>query len=317
MAAVIAAGAGLVASGGCALREPGAIWRAQGAVALHNSGSGRAVGTAAAAWRGTRPLARQRLRRAVVVNAAAKRERLPIFPLSIVALPAADVPLQIYEARYRVLFSTLLAGAEGVEEGLVSTDKPWCGSRRFGMVFYDSQQGGVSSVGTVLKIKRHVNLDDGRILVENVGQERFRILEVVEQKPVLVCDVEYFEEDRDASADTEALGREVGELFRSLVSLSLKLRDGPALPKEVTDPSQLNDLDPWGLSFWVASLFAGNPFQQQTLLEMPSTRERLESVKSLLENTVKYMSAQAALASAFKGSSSSEPDVAPPPGGPD
>eukprot|EP00887_Chlorella_sp_A99_P005355 scaffold1.g5355.t1 len=268
MAAVIAAGAGLVASGGCALREPGAIWRAQGAVALHNSGSGRAVGTAAAAWRGTRPLARQRLRRAVVVNAAAKRERLPIFPLSIVALPAADVPLQIYEARYRVLFSTLLAGAEGVEEGLVSTDKPW-------------------------------------------------ILEVVEQKPVLVCDVEYFEEDRDASADTEALGREVGELFRSLVSLSLKLRDGPALPKEVTDPSQLNDLDPWGLSFWVASLFAGNPFQQQTLLEMPSTRERLESVKSLLENTVKYMSAQAALASAFKGSSSSEPDVAPPPGGPD
>ena len=41
------------------------------------------------------------------------RERLPIFPLGIVALPAADVPLQIFEARYRVLFSTLMAGAPG------------------------------------------------------------------------------------------------------------------------------------------------------------------------------------------------------------
>ena len=31
----------------------------------------------------------------------------------MVALPASDVPLQIFEARYRVLFSTLLAGEEG------------------------------------------------------------------------------------------------------------------------------------------------------------------------------------------------------------
>jgi Lon protease-like protein len=30
-----------------------------------------------------------------------------------VALPQAAVPLHIFEARYRVLFSTLLAGADG------------------------------------------------------------------------------------------------------------------------------------------------------------------------------------------------------------
>ena len=41
------------------------------------------------------------------------KEKIPIFPLSSVALPAAEFPLQIFEARYRVLFSTLLAGAEG------------------------------------------------------------------------------------------------------------------------------------------------------------------------------------------------------------
>ena len=104
-----------------------------------------------------------------------RREKLPIFPLGgVVALPASDVPLQIFEARYRVLFSTLLAGADGIDDGLVSREKAWCGSRRFGMVFFDSQASGIASVGTVLQIERHVTLDDGRLLVENVGAERFR-----------------------------------------------------------------------------------------------------------------------------------------------
>jgi len=31
----------------------------------------------------------------------------------LVALPSAEVPLQIFEARYRVLFNTLLAGESG------------------------------------------------------------------------------------------------------------------------------------------------------------------------------------------------------------
>lgn len=57
----------------------------------------------------------------------------------------------------------------------------------------------------------------------------------------------------------------------------------------------------------------------QALLEMPSTRERLSAVKELLQNTVKYMSAQAALQSAFKGSSGKgvSGEAQPPPGGPD
>ena len=37
---------------------------------------------------------------------------LPLFPLNLVAFPGADVPLHIFEARYRVLFNTLLDGAD-------------------------------------------------------------------------------------------------------------------------------------------------------------------------------------------------------------
>lgn len=248
------------------------------------------------------------------------RERLPIFPLSIVALPSADVPLQIFEARYRVLFSTLMSGADGIEEGLVNTEKPWCGSRRFGMAFYDPQSQGLASIGTLLEITDHANLEDGRLLVNNVGKQRFKILEVVEEKPVLICDVEYMADAEDEEGDSpeaHTLAREVADLFRNVVSLSVKLRD-TTVPSDLANPRQLAELAPRELSFWVASLFAGNPYQQQALLEEETTLGRLKAVQELLGGTVKYLSAQAALQSAFKttgGSGSS--DIAPPSGGPD
>ena len=35
-----------------------------------------------------------------------------------------------------------------IDEGLVNPDKPWCGTRNFGMAFYDSQsQVGVAGGG--------------------------------------------------------------------------------------------------------------------------------------------------------------------------
>ena len=37
---------------------------------------------------------------------------------------------------------------------------------------------GLASIGTLLEITDHANLDDGRLLVNNVGRQRFKILEV-------------------------------------------------------------------------------------------------------------------------------------------
>ena len=55
----------------------------------------------------------------------------------------------------------------------------------------------------------------------------------------------------------------MGDLFRSVVTLSVKLREAAAVPPDIADPRQLRELSPSGISFWVASLFAGNPYQQQ------------------------------------------------------
>jgi hypothetical protein len=57
-----------------------------------------------------------------------------------------------------------------------------------------------------------------------------------------------------------ALAAEVAELFRSVVSLSVKLK-ATSVPADIANPRQLTELGPFDLSFWVASLFAGSPYQ--------------------------------------------------------
>lgn len=56
------------------------------------------------------------------------------------------------------------------------------------------------------------------------------------------------------------LATQVAEDFRNVVSLSVKLRDA-SVPNDIANPRQLSELTPRELSFWVASLFAGNPYQ--------------------------------------------------------
>jgi hypothetical protein len=57
------------------------------------------------------------------------------------------------------------------------------------------------------------------------------------------------------------------------------------------------------------------PLQQQALLEEETTLGRLKAVQELLSGTVKYLSAQVALQSAFKTTGGGGAN--PPPGGPD
>ena len=44
-------------------------------------------------------------------------------------------------------------------------------------------------------------------MIANVGRERFRILKVLEERPVLVCEVEYMDDDDDRSEEAGAMGR--------------------------------------------------------------------------------------------------------------
>ena len=55
-----------------------------------------------------------------------------------------------------------------VDDGLINHESPFCGSKRFGICHMNSE-GGVSHVGTLLKIEGHRQLPDGQITTFNRG----------------------------------------------------------------------------------------------------------------------------------------------------
>jgi len=238
-------------------------------------------------------------RRRVVKAMAGVTREIPVFPLSVVAMPKATVPLHIFEARYRVLFNTLLDGAERVEEDLVNKESPFVGTREFGMCFIDNK-GNMATTGSTLHIDEHEQLPDGRLLIVNKGIKRFRVIEVVQQRPVMICKVEELEHEEPGSPDLVLLADEVRDLFRNTMALGRKMKG--VAEEDPEEPEELADLGAVDLSFWLASMFDA-PMEQQHLLEMDTAVERLSREKEVLSDTLNYLRARSAIESLNFGAS--------------
>ena len=86
-------------------------------------------------------------------------EEIGLFPLGLVLLPTEQVPLHIFEPRYRELIT------ECLDEG-----------EPFGLVFADDD--GLRRVGTLASVVEVTDrFDDGRLNVVVEGGERFRLVE--------------------------------------------------------------------------------------------------------------------------------------------
>jgi len=202
---------------------------------------------------------------------------LPLFPLpEVVLFPGRPLPLHIFEFRYRIMMNTIL-----------NTD------RRFGVLMFDPNQGQVASVGCCAEIVQYQRLPDDRIKMLTLGQQRFRVLEAVREKPYLVGLVEWIE-DEPPQQDLRPLATEVERLLRDVVHLSGKLME-----QDIELPDDIPDL-PTELSYWVASNLYGVAPEQQTLLEMQNTVARLEREVEILTSTRNHLAARTALKDALE-----------------
>ena len=171
-----------------------------------------------------------------------------------------------------------------LEDDLIDEESAFKGTREFGMAFAHSR--GVASIVTMLHIKEHARMPDGRMLINSRGGRRFRIVRVVKERPVLICEVSWFDDAEDAMGEDDEytlseLAGEMRTLFLNTLLLSNKTngddRDAEGLPAE------LDALDPTELSFWLMRVFAQHPGKQQLLLEYTSTRERLKRAQEVLQ----------------------------------
>lgn len=204
---------------------------------------------------------------------------LPLFPLpEVVLFPAIPLPLHIFEFRYRIMMNTILES-----------------DSRFGVLMFDPTQGKVASVGCCAEVIQHQRLPDDRMKMITLGQQRFRVLETVREKPYLVGLVEWIE-DEPPQQDLKPLATEVEGLLRDVVRLSSKLMD-----QTIKLPEDIPSL-PTELSYWVASNLYGVPAEQQALLEMQDTVARLQREAEILSSTRSHLAAKTVLKDTFEDS---------------
>jgi ATP-dependent Lon protease len=207
---------------------------------------------------------------------------LPLFPLpDVVLFPQEVLPLHIFEPRYRMLLRTALAE-----------------DRRFGVIRWDPQAGRMAHVGCCAEIIHCQTQDDDRSNIVTMGQQRFRVLDVVREAPFRVALVSWIEdENADSHSALEDLASQVSEALRDVVELTGKLIGKPA-----SVPSDLPDL-PRELSFWIGAHLGGPVAeQQQALLEITDTGERLRQEYELLDHTRRQLAARTVLKDTFQPS---------------
>ncbi|QVL52608.1 MAG: LON peptidase substrate-binding domain-containing protein [Cyanobium sp. M30B3] len=205
---------------------------------------------------------------------------LPLFPLpDVVLFPQEVLPLHIFEPRYRMLLRTVMAE-----------------DRRFGVIRWDPQERRMADVGCCAEIIHCQTQEDDRSNIVTMGQQRFRVLDVVREAPFRVGLVSWIEDEPDSDSRGVAdLADQVRDALKDVVELTAKLIGKPAQL-----PGDLPDL-PRELSFWIGSHLGGPVADhQQALLEITSTGERLRQEFDLLDHTRRQLAARTVLKDTFQ-----------------
>jgi ATP-dependent Lon protease len=197
---------------------------------------------------------------------------LPLFPLpGVILFPGRPLPLHIFEYRYRMMMNSILES-----------------DRRFGVLLWDQEKNAPSNIGCCAEIVRFYRLPDDRMEVLTLGQQRFRVLEQVREKPYRVGLVQWIQ-DEPTMKDLRPMTQDVSQLLQDVVRLSGKLTgEAIDLPDDLPDT-------PIELSYWIASNLRGVPEEQQALLEMLNTEERLERESEILTSTRNHLAARTVL----------------------
>ena len=200
---------------------------------------------------------------------------LPLFPLpEVVLFPQEVLPLHIFESRYRIMLQTVLEA-----------------DSRFGIVRSNPATKQIADVGCCAQIVKHQTSEDGRSNIVTVGQQRFRILEIIREAPFYNAMVTWIDDNSvDDQDELTALSSSVLLALKDVVSLTGKLTDS-----ERSLPEGLPEI-PRELSFWIASHLGGSVAdEQQSLLEMLDTKTRLQREYDMLDQTRRQLAARTAL----------------------
>ena len=184
--------------------------------------------------------------------------RIPLFPLNVVLLPGEQLPLHIFEPRYRQM----------VRECLDELTF-------FGLLL--ALPNGVVRVGCTAEILEVIKTyEDGRMDIITVGREPFRVLELDTKEPLLHGEVDYLEE-YDLAPDS-AKQHQLIELYETCHTLLYS-----SLPK------CLERFPEERLSYTIASTLPLELLCKQQILELRSEADRQERLMTYLREWAPHL----------------------------
>jgi Lon protease-like protein len=191
---------------------------------------------------------------------------LPMFPLSTVLFPHAQLPLHIFEPRYRAMTADCLAG-----------------DSRFGVVLIarGSEVGGGEErmgVGTRAVIDQAASMADGRWLLLVRGEARIRVGEWLADDPYPAAQVEEWPSPPVPVA--ESLRHEVTQCVRRTRGLLSESGEASALSADA-----VFDDDPDVACWQLCAQAPLSAFDAQRLLSEVSSANRMELLLELTRAT--------------------------------
>lgn len=178
-------------------------------------------------------------------------ETIPLFPLELVLYPSEQLPLHIFEDRYREMIAKCLDEEQA-----------------FGVILMN--EGKIAQVGCTAHITQVVTTyADGRMDIIVHGVQRFKVSQFMDQLAYMTADVEYLKEP-DEPIRVDLRERVITQHMRLLELAGRKVR-----------PSTYQDLD--GISYFIAHNAGLKPEQKQEVLELISENERIHYLTQHLE----------------------------------
>ena len=193
---------------------------------------------------------------------------LPLFPLNSVLFPGATLALHVFEERYKQMIG-------------------WCleNGSPFGVLLVRSgsevgEAGEPFDVGTTAGIIRVQHLNEGRMNLVCLGQQRFRVSSKVSENPYLVSEVQPLDSTDGESQEAKGLADTVSALFAEYYRLFLAVSN--QWSRQIGMPS-----GPSELADFVASRLSVSLWTKQRLLEELSVRRRLEMELDTLSDAIR------------------------------
>lgn len=173
---------------------------------------------------------------------------LPLFPLQVVLLPGGDLPLHIFEERYKEMIGEVIRER-----------------REFGVVL--AGEKGIVNTGctaTVDKVLRQY--PDGRLDILTRGRRRFEIVTLNDERAFLRGEVQFFDDEDFGPASPE---------------IQQRAMDGFNRLRALTSDAPIGETGNPQLSFRMAQAVTDMAFRQ-AILATRSEAERLRQIADFL-----------------------------------